>query len=403
MQICFFSDQQASNFLPLTLTRPNDDLRVGIITIREKWTHLLKADGVLRISETNLRAVFEPGIFSNESDVLFINNRTLPSYELLAEITKLKVGQTLVFEDIYIAAKTNCKTAEEWIAKGDTNFRDLEPRQMFDQVNILTHYWDLLTANGSQIKADATKFGYKPIHKTKFASHCVSMVPENILVAEDAVIEPGCTIIGTDGIVFIGSRATIETGSILRGPVAICEHATVKMGARIFGGSTIGPYCKVGGEVNNVIFHSYSNKAHEGFIGNSVVGQWCNFGAGTNSSNLKNNYSPVKLPHWETGEVFPNAPQFFGAVFGDHSKTAIGTTLNTGTICGVSSNIFNSGFPPKKIGSFSWLGNGKTMKYELDKALDTMRTVMKRRNVELSDEYAQMMTSIHHSEYPAGS
>ncbi|HET6527577.1 MAG TPA: hypothetical protein VFG39_02385, partial [Balneolaceae bacterium] len=173
-----------------------------------------------------------------------------------------------------------------------------------------------------------------------------------------------------------------------------CKGTTINMGAKIYGKTTIGPVCKVGGEINNSIFHSYSNKGHDGFMGNSLIGQWCNFGAGTNTSNLKNNYSNIRITNWENQEEIETGQQFFGTVMGDHSKTAINTQLNTGTMCGVSCNIFSADFPSKFIPSFSWVGSNVIQTYRLDKALETMKAVMARRNVELTDEYRQLMKYI---------
>lgn len=215
--------------------------------------------------------------------------------------------------------------------------------------------------------------------------------PANIFVAEGAVVEAGAILNASTGPVFIGPGARVECGAILKGPVAICEKATVKMGARVSEATTIGPLCKVGGEIMNSIFHSYSNKAHDGFVGNSVIGQWCNLGADTNTSNLKNNYSRIRLRDWLSGETIDTGIQFFGTVMGDHSKTAINTMLNTGTICGVSANIFTSGFPPKYIPSFSWLGDEGQTTYRLEKALEAMSAMMGRRDIELSDTYRKMI------------
>lgn len=184
-------------------------------------------------------------------------------------------------------------------------------------------------------------------------------------------------------------------GAIIRGPAAICAGSTVKMGAKIYGATTIGPVCKVAGEVQNVIFHSYSNKAHDGFAGNSLFGQWCNIGANTNTSNLKNNYNPVSVTDWESGRVWDTGTRFLGTMMGDHSKTGINTMLNTGTVIGVGCNIFGDGFAPKHIPSFSWVNGSVIEEYRFDKSAETMKIVMSRRNVELSDSYLSLMETIH--------
>jgi UDP-N-acetylglucosamine diphosphorylase/glucosamine-1-phosphate N-acetyltransferase len=188
-------------------------------------------------------------------------------------------------------------------------------------------------------------------------------------------------------------------GALIRGPVAICEGATVNMGAKIYENTTIGPVCKVGGEINNCIFHSYSNKGHDGFAGNSVFGQWCNLGADTNTSNLKNNYSTIRITDWNTESEIETEQQFFGTVMGDHSTTAINTQLNTGTICGVNCNIFSADFPPKFIPSFSWVGSNVIKPYKFEKACVTMQAMMSRRDVEFTEEYKALMQHIFNAEH----
>ena len=394
MQICFFTDEKASNFLPLTLTRPLDDLRLGILTIREKWEAVLKPTSVSRILENQLKGVFDSDNISEEH-CLWLNSRYLPTFDLIQQIKNLEVGDFLFEETILVAALINDKDSlrafeNHVIPNPDTG----KTHQLNIEPDSITHFWDLLSHNAKQIKADLAHFNYSPLHKSKFATACISKNPDQIFIADSATIEPGVILIADNGPIFIGSEVTIEAGAILKGPVAICKKSTVKMGAQVFGGSTVGPVCKVAGEINNVIFHSYSNKAHDGFMGNSVIGQWCNFGAGTITSNLKNNYGMVKLPHWETGNTSDEGVQFLGTIMGDHSKTAIGTTLNTGTICGVSSNILNSGFPPKVIRSFSWVSDNGVMEYRFNHAINTMRKMMERRGIELNESYEKMMNSI---------
>lgn len=218
--------------------------------------------------------------------------------------------------------------------------------------------------------------------------------PKNTFIGEGAVIEPGVHIFANEGPVVIMDGAHLEAGSIIRGPVVIGENATVKMNARVYGGTTIGPVCKVAGEISNCIFHSYTNKAHDGFVGNSIFGQWVNLGADTNTSNLKNNYSMVRLKDWNSKKEMDTERQFLGTIMADHSKTSINTMLNTGTMCGVSSNIFMGGFPPKYIPSFSWVGSENFGEYNFQKAIEAMRAMMKRRNIELTKSYENMMYHI---------
>lgn len=395
MQLCFFTDKIASNFLPLTLTRPVDDLRVGILTIREKWVKLLKATSVIRILAPHLRGVFEQGSMAADTPTLWLNSRYLPSHEVLQMLQQLKLNESIWDDDVPVAALIEPDLSQKNLDENTFDFKGLKRIPHALTFKKLRYFWDLLALNADQIKADISFFNYTPFPQSQFASSCVSQNPEHIYIADSATIEPGCILLANEGPIVIGAHAVIEAGSILRGPVAVCEKAVVKMGARIFSGTTIGPVCKVGGEVNNTIFHSYSNKAHDGFIGNSILGQWCNLGAGTNTSNLKNNYRHVQLSHWETEEPMGQGVQFFGTVMGDHSKTAINTSLNTGTVIGVSSNIFSGKFPPKLVRSFTWLGEGEATLYRFDQALETMKAVMQRRGITIDKAYAAMMRQLY--------
>ncbi|MCG8373990.1 MAG: hypothetical protein MI700_10670 [Balneolales bacterium] len=401
MQLCFFSDQKSSNFLPLTLTRPSDDLRVGVFTIRQKWEAYLKPDSVSRNSEAHISKVFPSDEINPEQPCIWINSRALPNYELVKKIQVLNTNDRIVFNNDLIATKLNGVDSIDVL----TTSLFPEPNETINiteiDTQLIQYLGDLLALNGSQIDSDLKFLKTPPLHQSKFATSCVSANPEKIFIEEDAIIEPGCILIANQGPIYIGAKARIEAGAILKGPVAVCEEATIKMGARISDSTTIGPVCKVGGEVMNSIFHSYSNKAHDGFMGNSIIGQWCNFGADTNTSNLKNNYSFITLPHWETGE-YHTTGQFFGSAFGDHSKTSINTMLNTGTVCGVSANIFTSGFPPKMIRSFQWIGDNIHEPYKFDKALEGMQAMAKRRNVDFSDAYIAMMKHIYDSEHTPG-
>ncbi len=396
MHICFFPDKSASNFKPLTLTRPFDDLRVGIFTIREKWIKTLRPQHWSRKIETYLGSCFKSDDLQISKNILWINSRVLPENSLLKAIAGLKQDYKLVWNNEVIAASTSSSVDDIFNAQ-------LEAIELRDEPKLLTHFWDLLSLNPTEIKSDCRLLLASFGNKNQFHPSVIIDNPENVFIHETAKIEPGSILITENGPIYIGPGAIIEAGAIIRGPVAVCENAQVKMGARISNGTTIGPVCKVGGEVNNSIFHSYSNKAHEGFTGNSIIGQWCNFGADTNTSNLKNNYSRVTLPHWDSGEVTKEGVQFFGTVFGDFSKTAINTSLNTGTICGVSSNIFCSGFPQKVIPSFSWVGDGIPEIYEFDKAINAMQAMMKRRGIEISPEFIEMMAYLFSSEYSSSS
>lgn len=392
MHLCFFEDAGFTNFHPLTLTRPVDDLRIGILTIAEKWTHALKASSASRLLRPPLQGLFATRPV-DASNCFWINSRYLPNKSLINKIATLSEGQCLQNNGTVIAANVDKERSNRWLEDGSASFNTLFVLET-DDLPSISHLWDLFLLNGEQITRDIHLL--KP-HKEKNGApseHAVLEHEEEIYIQPGAVVEAGCVLNAEEGPIFIGKNASVMAGSLIRGPVAICEGSTVNMGSKIYGQSTIGPVCKVGGEINNSIFHSYSNKGHDGFMGNSLVGQWCNFGADTNTSNLKNNYSTIGITDWVSREERETGQQFLGTVMGDHSKTAINTQLNTGTVCGVSCNIFSADFPPKFIPSFSWVGSNVIQTYRLDKAVETMQAVMKRRDVELTDEYEQLMKHI---------
>ncbi len=393
MQICFFDDESASNFLPLTLTRPVDDLRVGFLTLREKWIMWLHPKSMSRLTKPYLHSIFSSPDISDQDDCVWINSRLLPTKSVVECIKKLALDEALYHNKLLLACRTNGSQSINAFQK-HTLPQPKKTTVTTSPPRLITFFWDMLHLNGEEIARDIELMGLKPITaNTKFNSVTITS-PEQVYIAETAIIDPGVIIMADEGPVFIGNEAKIEAGSIIKGPVAICERAQVKMKARISTSTTIGPVSKAGGEINNCIFHSYSNKSHNGFAGNSIFGQWCNLAAGTITSNLKNNYGPIKIPHWDTGELSSGSVQFFGTVFGDFTKTAIQTRLNVGTICGVSSNIVSTGFTPKKISSFTWLNDNGPSPYHFDKAIDAMRAMMARRNVELTEAYIAMMKKI---------
>lgn len=395
MHLCFFSDELSKNFLPLTLTRPVFDLRVGILTIREKWEHALSIKFSSGVFPTYLKPIFNQSEIDKEKDCIWINSRFLPNQSLVELIFQLEKGSALFQENHIIAARLDADNSKNMLGHNLFNTDDLKLHETITHVNSISYFWDLLSLNGQEMLSDLTLFGIPSLeHSNTIYQNLSSSNPEQIFISKSATIEPGCILIADNGPIYIGDNAIIEAGSILRGPVAICEGATVKMRARIYDSTTIGPVCKVGGEVSNSIFHSYSNKAHDGFTGSSLIGQWCNFGADTNTSNLKNNYGEVKIFDWSSKTEYEKGFQFFGTILGDHSKTAINTVLNTGTTCGVCTNIFSLGFPPRYIPSFQWMGQEKTVDYKFEKAISAMRAMMARRKIVLSEDYLKMMEYI---------
>ena len=385
MQISFFEDVITRHFKPLTLTRPVWDLRIGILTISEKWDYSLNPDLVAWKTVNYLQKVFPTPTLSESNPCYYINSRFLPSEELLSKIQELKSGDALYFENELIVYLSEKPVELNTYVLDEANKIDIDFKPIF-----IEFLWDLLSINSSQINSDINLLGFT-VNTHRKDAHVIQTNEENIYISDSATIEPGVILIAEKGPIFIGEHVVIEAGAILKGPIAVCDHATIKMRARIYDGSTIGPHCKVGGEVSATIFHSYSNKSHDGYAGNSIFGQWCNLGADSNTSNLKNNYDFVRIQDWETRQPYKVGFQFFGTVMGDHSKTSINSMLSTGTTCGVSSNIFPSGFPPKYIPSYTWVDGLKNPEFRFDKALEVMKAMMARRKIELTRAYEQMM------------
>jgi len=391
MQLCFFDDSRATRLMPLTLTKPSNMLRVGILTITDKWRCLLQPSLVTRQMPAYMHGVYDTPELSEQEACLWINGRFLPDTNVIEQINKLGVDEGYMYANTPVALKLDGSRSTSIFKAGNipgmgVNFQDTDHGTLMDAP------WQVFAANGAQIEADLELLqpGLLSTGSNRFPG--VFFMGEHQIYGGDTVtIEPGCVLNASSGPIFIDEHATIMAGSLIQGPVCIGEHAVVKMGAKIYGETTIGPWCKVGGELQNVVMQAYSNKGHDGFLGNSAIGEWCNLGADTNTSNLKNNYSSVRLTDWETGKEYDTEQQFCGTIMGDHSKTAINTMLNTGTVCGVSSSIVSGDFPPKLIKSFRWLSPTGEAMYRFDKAIETAQKVMARRGITLTPEYRAMM------------
>ncbi|MDF2553018.1 MAG: glucose-phosphate thymidylyltransferase [Chryseobacterium sp.] len=374
MQLVFSDAQYWEDFLPLTFTRPVAEMRCGILTFSERWQKILEKSEVSYFTENYLQ-----GKFKNPEDVesLFLVTNFLPNETVIQQIKDLKLGEALVYEDELIAAKINMK-----------GFSLNQIEKMTDIKEELIFFkkpTDLFTYNDKAID-----FDFELLTKGKTSQELSSTNgflgdKKDLFIEEGAQIEFS-TINTKTGKIYIGKNAEVMEGCNLRGPIALCEESKFNLGAKIYGATTIGPHSKVGGEVNNIIIFGYSNKGHDGFVGNSVIGEWCNLGADTNSSNLKNNYANVKLWNYRTKHFEDTGLQFAGLIMGDHSKTAINTQLNTGTVIGVASNIFREGFPPNLIENFSWGGFKDDERFKLDKAYEVAEKVMARRKLPLTDD-----------------
>lgn len=381
MNYILFDGTVRKQLLPFTFTRPVADIRVGILTIREKWEHLLGLS-TTTVTEDYLAEKYP---FLELEENILINSSFLPSQNLVNIIKGLQENQAVFFEDVPIAFFSS--------QNQDIDFETFDIIQYaYSDVLRIENTWDIFSKNGEALKRDfemLTK-GRKsqPIPEGVFTKN-----PSDIFIEAGAKLE-FCTLNASEGPIYIGKDAEIMEGALIRGSFALCEHATVKMGAKIYGNSTIGPHSKVGGELNNSVIFGYSNKGHDGFLGNSVLGEWCNLGADTNNSNLKNNYAEVRLWNYETENFARTGLQFCGLMMGDHSKCGINTMFNTGTVVGVSANIFGSGFPRNFVPSFSWGGSAGFTTYKTDKAFEVAKVVMARRNIEFSEVDAKIMEHI---------
>jgi len=396
--IAFFEDNSLNNFHPLTLTRPIYDLRLGILTLSEKWIRTLGLDArPSGLQRERLKNLFpEPPPLEPGDSCYWINPRVLPDKNLGNRIQKLPVNSVLKHDETLIGAHLSADFHNTWLKHG-MNTSDLNESVYTDSFKILEDIWQIFQFNGEEIVSDLERINDKKAVNIGDFKHSVLIDHFPIYIDDEAIIEPGAILYADEGPIYIGKGARVMANAVVRGPSAICEQSVVKMGAKIYKDTTIGPVCKVGGEVSNVVFHSYSNKAHDGYAGNSVFGQWCNLGADTNTSNLKNNYSTVRFRNWESGEEVDTGQQFIGTIMGDHSKTGINAMLNTGTLCGVCCNLFSDGYPPKYVPSFSWVSGKDVVPYHFEKAIDAMEKMMQRRDVELTPDYKELMHSIFKS------
>jgi UDP-N-acetylglucosamine diphosphorylase/glucosamine-1-phosphate N-acetyltransferase len=381
MNYILFDGPSRTNLLPFTFTRPVADIRVGILTIREKWEHFLGAT-TTTVTEDYLSEKF-PMVEMEEN--IMINASFCPNAELVELIKNLKENQAIFSGEDVIAFYT-LDTQE------DINFDDFDAIEYDAHILKIEHTWDIFSKNGEAIENDFSLLTEG--RKSQTLPKSVNTInPKNIFIEEGAKLE-FVTLNASSGPIYIGKNAEIMEGSIIRGPFALCDHATVKLGAKIYGPSTIGPHSKVGGEVNNSVLFGYSNKGHDGFLGNSVLGEWCNLGADTNNSNLKNNYAEVRLWDYNTEGFARTGLQFCGLMMGDHSKCGINTMFNTGTVVGVSANIFGSGFPRNFVPSFSWGGHGGFTTYLTKKAFEVCKIVMSRRDIEFTKQDAAILEHI---------
>jgi UDP-N-acetylglucosamine diphosphorylase/glucosamine-1-phosphate N-acetyltransferase len=371
--ILFDDPEYRIGLLPLTFTRPVADIRIGIFKISEKWEKYL-GTGISYKTEFYLSRKFS---IQESNDSIFINGSVCPSPELVSEIAKLENGAALVQENTLLAYRNEPKNKK--LFTGD--------------LTILRYTWDIFSNNGKELRKDfeLVKKSGKSIGISD--PHTKVYNPENIFVEEGAKVI-AAILNAENGPIYLGKNSEVQEGAMIRGAFALCEGSVVNMGGKMRGDNTIGPFCKVGGEVSNSVMFAYSNKAHDGFMGNSVIGEWCNFGADSNTSNLKNNYTNIKIYSYRERKLIDSGKQFCGLVMGDHSKSGINIMFDSGSVVGVNSSVYGTKYSPKFIRSFSWGDIENLQTFHLDKALEVAEKVVARRNIILSEIDKEILSRV---------
>jgi len=385
MNYILFDDSRRSNLLPLTFTRPVADIRFGILTIREKWERYLGVK-TSSLTEKYLRKKFP---IVKQPDNILINGGICPNSQLVEEISKLQPNQAILKNDIVIAMHLTEHDLEKSGSKESGNVNEIYTDIEFLEI---ANVWDIYALNGIALQEDFNLITKG--RKSARASNAAHLINEGNIFIEDGA-QIGYSILNANtGPIYIGKNSEIMEGSMIRGPFALCDNSVVKMGAKIYGPTTVGPYSKVGGEINTSVILGYSNKAHDGFLGHSVLGEWCNLGADTNTSNLKNTYDTVRLWNYPEQTFIETGQQFCGIIMGDHSKSGINTMFNTGTVIGVSANIFGGNFQRNFISSFAWGGHSGFTTFDINKAIQVAQAVYKRRNMELTEVDKEILNHV---------
>ncbi len=381
MNYVLFDGEVRNNLLPFTFTRPVADIRVGILTIREKWERYL-GQTISTKTEDYLSEKYP--LKAGRTNTM-INASFLPNPDLIRQVNALKEKEALLWDEVVVAYRTE-SVNDSFVL---TDFNCIAVNEVPLRI---VHTWDIFSKNGDALQADFDMITKD--RKSAPISPTNSLInPDQIFLEEGASVEHSI-LNATEGPIYIGKDAQVWEGSLIRGALALCDNATVKMGAKIYGATTIGPFGKVCGEISNSVLFGYSSKGHEGYLGNAVLGEWCNIGADSNNSNLKNNYAKVRLWNYATEKFEHTGLQFCGLMMGDHSKTAINTMFNTGTVIGVNCNVYVPGFPRNFIPSFSWGGASGFSTYPTNKAFDTAKVMMARRAVEFDAVEARILEHV---------
>jgi UDP-N-acetylglucosamine diphosphorylase/glucosamine-1-phosphate N-acetyltransferase len=398
MDIVIFEDENYQNLLPLVYFRPVWELRCGAFTLEERVSNYLEGN-YFYIARDYLQKYYldEKKNFrniSNENPILFINGRWLISNKDIRNLKELKPNEAIVCEDTVLAFQSSKSEIDKLLINGLPN-PDIILNSMKSKEHkaiVVKFLWDIIDWNGECLVNDF-KFLDKRSQINDMLSPGVHLIEkENIFISRTAQLKPGVVLDASEGPVWIDEGVTVMPNATLEGPVFIGKNSLIKIGAKLYGNTTIGPVCKIGGEVEECIIQGYSNKQHDGFLGHSYLGSWVNLGADTNNSDLKNNYGKIRV--LLNGRVMDTGKQFLGLIMGDHSKTAINSMFNTGTIVGANCNIFGAGMPPRFVPSFSWGGADKLVEYRLDKIIEVAKLVMGRRNITFTDKDKQLFLEV---------
>lgn len=381
MNYILFDGTVRNALLPFTYTRPVADIRIGILTIREKW------ENHLGLTTTTLTEEYleEKYPMVEMGTNIMINAAFLPTKELIELIVNLQENQVIYYGDEILAFFTTS-------TQGEVNFDTYKAISFKGELIQIKNTWDIFSLNDKAIKADFELLTAG--RKSEPIPDTVNCINKEQIFFEEGVDITFATLNASTGPIYIGKNAIIMEGSLIRGSFALCNDSVVKMGAKIYGATTIGPLSKVGGEINNVVIFGHSSKGHDGYLGNAVLGEWCNLGADTNNSNLKNNYAEVKLWSYETERFAKTGLNFCGLMMGDHSKCGINTMFNTGTVVGVSTNIYGSNFPRNFVPSFSWGGAAGFTTYKMDKVNEVASVVMQRKHIKYSEQDQKILSHI---------
>lgn len=388
MHVLLFDDPAIRpHLLPFTFTRPVAALRCGILTLAEKWQRRLNQP-VGYLTEPYLQAKYPAG--ATQGPALVINGAVCPDDVLVKQVQALTPGDALFCDDTLVAAHLSDATqVAELIQEGFRKTRDVA-----EPVTIIREMWHLFLRNGAEIRRDFDLLTKGRESALVGDAHTIIYAPENVFI-ESGVKIRAAILNAENGPIYLGKNSQVHEGAIISGPLALCEGAHINAGAKMRGDNTVGPFSKVGGEVGNSIFFGYSNKGHDGYMGNSVIGEWCNLGADTNTSNLKNNYAPVKIWSHSAGRFVNTGQTFCGLMMADHSKCGINTMFNTGTVVGVGANIFGAGFPRTFIPSFSWGGAAGFETFKLPKMTEVAERVMARRQLAYNQTEQDIMRHVY--------